>query len=96
MTSKIAFSFLVLDNPNFPHIWDAYFAGHENHMNVYVHPKYPNLNTWRRECVIQDIQETGWGYIVSAYLALLASAIEDPSNTKFIFVSESCLPVKPF
>ena len=93
---KVAFLFLVLDNPNFPNVWDAYFKGHENQINIYLHPKYPKLNTWKHECVISDLQETGWGYIVSAYVALLAKALEDPKNEKFIFVSESCLPVKSF
>lgn len=93
---KIAFLFLVLDNPNFPRIWDSYFAGHESQINVYIHPKFPDGNTWRNRNVITDIQPTEWGFIISAYLALLSAAIEDPTNTKFIFVSESCLPVKSF
>jgi hypothetical protein len=94
--SKIAFLFLVLDNPNFPRIWDSYFAGHEEKFNVYIHPKFPNRNTWRHENVIADIQHTEWGFIISAYLALLTAAYEDPKNVKFVFVSESCLPVKSF
>jgi hypothetical protein len=93
---KIAFLFIVLDNPNFPSVWDAYFKGHEEQINIFIHPKYPKRNTWRHKCVINDLQETGWGYIVSAYIALLTKAFEDPSNEKFIFVSESCLPVKSF
>ena len=96
MTGKIAFLFLILDNPNFPSVWDAYFKGHEEQINVYVHPKYPKKNTWRHECVIPDLQETGWGFIVSAYLALMTKAYENTTNEKFIFVSESCLPIKPF
>ena len=95
-SGKVAFLFLVLDNPNFPSVWDAYFEGHEEQINIYIHPKYPKKNTWRQECVISDLQETGWGYIVSAYVALLTKALEDPKNEKFIFVSESCLPVKSF
>jgi hypothetical protein len=95
-SDKVAFLFLVLDNPNFPNVWDAYFKGHEEQINIYLHPKYPKKNTWRQKCVIPDLQETGWGYIVSAYIALLTKALEDPKNEKFIFVSESCLPVKPF
>lgn len=96
MTGKIAFLFLVLEDPNFTNVWDSYFLGHETHINVYIHPKYPSLNTWRHKDVIADIQPTGWGFIISAYLALMTEAIKDPDNVKFIFVSESCLPVKPF
>lgn len=93
---KIAFLFLILDNPNFPRIWDSYFSGNEDNISVYIHPKFPNRNTWRNGNVIDDIQPTEWGFIISAYLALLAAAYEDPKNTKFIFVSESCLPIKSF
>ena len=93
---KIAFLFILLDNPNFPSVWDAYFKGHEEQISTYIHPKYPKQNTWKRECVIPELHETGWGYIVSAYVALLSKALEDPKNEKFIFVSESCLPVKSF
>ena len=95
-SGKIAFLFLVLDNPNFPSVWDAYFKGNEEQINIYIHPKYPKRNNWKRECVIAELHETGWGYIVSAYVALLSKALEDPKNEKFIFVSESCLPVKSF
>lgn len=96
MKVKVAFLFVVLDNPNFPRVWDSYFSGHEEQINIYIHPKYPQRNTWHNSCVIKNIQDTSWGFIVSAYLALLSVAIEDPSNMKFIFVSESCLPVKSF
>ena len=95
-TGKIAFLFLVLDNPNFPRVWDAYFSGNEARSSVYIHPKYPERTSWRRDRVISELHETGWGYIVSAYLALFAAALTDPANVKFIIVSESCLPVKSF
>ena len=95
-TGKIAFLFLVLDNPHFPQVWDTYFSGNEKHISVYIHPKYPERTSWHRECVITELKETGWGYIVAAYLALFSAAFADTSNTKFLIVSESCLPVKPF
>jgi hypothetical protein len=33
---------------------------------------------------------------VGAYLALFAAALKNPANTRFITVSESCLPMRPF
>ena len=95
-TGKIAFLFLVLDNPHFPRVWDTYFAGNETRSSIYIHPKYPDRTSWRRDRVISELHETGWGYIVSAYLALFKTALADPDNVKFIIVSESCLPVKSF
>jgi len=97
---KIAFLFLVLDNPNFPQIWDEYFSGANNSdkYSLYIHPKYPEKVTWRKENVIKNLQETGWGFITKAYIELLKEAIKDKDNYnyKFITISESCIPIKSF
>ena len=33
---KIAFLFLLIDNPNFPDIWDKYFKGNEDKINALI------------------------------------------------------------
>ena len=93
---KIAFLFLTLDNINWPEFWNDYVT-HKN-INIYVHPKYPNKVTvpWMKENIIDKTVNTGWGYIVEAYIQLLTEAMKDTSNKKFITLSESCIPVKPF
>jgi hypothetical protein len=96
MTNKIAFLFLTLDNPNFPDVWDYYFKGNEDKINIYIHPKYPDKVTWHKENIISDLKETAWGFIVDAYKSLFKTALQDKTNIKFITVSESCLPIKPF
>ena len=96
MPGKVAFLFLVLDDPHFPRVWDAYLAGTEARASVYIHAKHPERGAWRRERVIADLRPTAWGRIVEAELALFAAAMADPANAKFLLVSESCLPVKPF
>lgn len=96
MTKKIAFLFLTIDNPNFPDIWDNFFKGNEDKINVYIHPKYPNAHTWKPECIIDNLQPTGWGFIVDAYMELFKTAIKNKDNYKFITISESCIPIKPF
>jgi hypothetical protein len=93
---KIAFLFLIIDNPNFPKIWDYYFKGNEDKINIYIHPKYPEKHTWKPECIIKNLQPTAWGFIVGAYLELFKVACNDNSNYKFITISESCIPVRPF
>ncbi len=94
--NKIAFLFLIIDNPNFPKIWDYYFKDNYDKINIYIHPKYPHLHTWKPECIINNLQQTGWGYIVNAYLELFKTAYQNKDNVKFITISESCLPIKPF
>lgn len=93
---KIAFLFLIIDNPNFSDIWDKYFEGNEDKINIYIHPKYPKLHTWKPQCIIKNLQPTKWGFIVDAYMELFEVAFKDKSNCKFITISESCVPIKPF
>jgi len=93
---KIAFLFLIIDNPNFVDIWDKYFSDNEDKINIYIHPKYPELHTWKPEHIIKNLQPTKWGFIVDAYLELFKIAFKNKDNYKFITISESCIPIKPF
>jgi Core-2/I-Branching enzyme len=94
--SKIALLFLLIDNPNFPNIWDEFLKGNEDKYTIYIHPKYPVQHTWRPKNIIKSLKETGWGFITRAYIELLKEAYEDKNNYKFITISESCVPIKPF
>ena len=96
MGKKIAFLFLIIDNPNFPEIWDYYFKDNEDKINIYIHPKYPLSHTWKPKNIIKNLQPTGWGFIVDAYVELFKTAYRDKENCKFVTISESCLPIKPF
>lgn len=93
---KIAFLFLLIDNPNFPELWDEYFKGHEDKYSLYIHPKYISQHTWRKENIISNIQETAWGFITRAYIELFKEAYKNKENIKFITISESCVPIKTF
>lgn len=93
---KIAFLFLVIDDPHFPDIWDYYFRGHEEKINIYIHPKFAQSHTWKPLNVIENLKPTGWGFIVDAYMELFKEAYKDKSNIKFVTISESCIPIKPF
>ena len=96
MNKKIAFLFLTLENPNFTEIWDKYFRGNKDKYSIYIHPKYPDLLTWKKKNIIKDLKETQWGFITSAYIELLREAYKDPNNYKFITISESCIPIQSF
>ena len=96
ISKKIAFLFLTIENPNFTKVWDKYFEGNQDKINIYIHPKYSEKATWHQECIIENLKETKWGCIVNAYKSLFKEAIKNKDNFKFITVSESCLPIKPF
>ena len=93
---KIAFLFLVIDNPNFPKIWNSYFRGHKDKYNIYIHPKFPDKLTWNKKYIINNLKETKWGFITNAYYQLLDIAFKNKDNIKFITISESCIPLKCF
>ena len=93
---KIAFLFLIIDNPNFCDIWDKYLNGYENKYNIYIHPKYPDKHTWRPHNIIKNLKETGWGFITEAYIELFKESFKNKDNYKFITISESCIPIKTF
>lgn len=93
---QIAFLFLILDNPNFPKIWDSYFRGHKDKYNIYIHSKQTEKTLWKSKNIIEKIQETSWGHIVSAYIELFREAYKNPYNMKFLTISESDIPIKSF
>jgi hypothetical protein len=93
---QIAFLFLILDNPNFPKIWDSYFRGHKDKYNIYIHSKQTEKTLWKSKNIIEKIQETSWGHIVSAYIELFREAYKNPNNMKFLTISESDIPIKSF
>ena len=93
---QIAFLFLILDNPNLPKIWDSYFRGHKDKYNIYIHAKKQEKTLWKSKNIIEKIQETSWGHIVSAYIELFREAYKNPNNMKFLTISESDIPIKSF
>ena len=93
---QIAFLFLILDNPNFPKIWDSYFRGNKDKYNIYIHSKNTEKTLWKSKNIIEKIQETSWGHIVSAYIELFREAYKNPLNMKFLTISESDIPIKSF
>jgi len=96
--TKIAFLFLTIDNINHPFFWEEYFKNNDDKINIYCHPKNPKNVTipWLKKNIIPNLVETEWGYITNAYFNLLAAALNDKDNTKFITISESCIPLVPF
>jgi hypothetical protein len=93
---KIAFLFLIIDDPHFPKIWDSYFRGKKDKYSIYIHPKYPEKTTWKRDRIIANLQPTEWGFITRAYFELFQEAYRDSDNQYFITISESDVPIQSF
>ncbi|XP_066350996.1 glycosyltransferase BC10-like [Miscanthus floridulus] len=99
---KVAFLFMVRGPIPFVPLWDKFFRGHQGLYSVYVHtvPDY-KLNVSKSSAFYGrqiPSEEVSWGSItlVDAEKRLLANALLDFSNERFVLLSESCIPVFNF
>lgn len=101
--SKIAFMFLVKGSLPLAPLWEEFFKRHKGFYSIYVHSD-PSFNSSMemengvfhgRRIPSQEVQ---WGRfsMVEAELRLLANALLDVSNQRFILLSESCIPLFNF
>ncbi len=97
MVPKIAFLFLTISNVFHEPTWVKFFSGHEGNYSLYVHPKQDvKRDSFFARAVISERAETRWENILNAQRALLREALKDQTNTKFVFLSESDIPIKTF
>ena len=92
---RVAFLFLTRGRPVLETVWSEYFAGHDDHVAIYAHPKEDEGDGpewWKKAVLVERETATAWGDIslVRAQRRLLAAALEDTSNEAFVFLSETC------
>ncbi|CAL0300759.1 unnamed protein product [Lupinus luteus] len=99
---KIAFMFLTRGPLPMLPLWERFFQGHSHLFNIYIHsPPAFSLNLsssspfHNRNIPSQDVS---WGTVTlaDAERRLLANALLDFSNQRFVLLSESCIPVYNF
>lgn len=89
---KVALLFLTRSDLNQTEVWKNWID--PNLYIVYNHPKSPPEDPWFSQFEIGENQPTKWGYLLLAQKALLKEALKDASNFKFVFLSESCIPLR--
>jgi len=96
----IAFLFLTVRNHKQSDLWFEFFESHADQYKAYLHAKHRDsiLDPWWRRFLIEKYVPTSWGKIsiVRAVMALLEAALKEPGNERFVLVSDSCVPIKPF
>ncbi|CAI5509351.1 unnamed protein product [Closterium sp. Naga37s-1] len=101
---KIAFLFLVRGPLPMQEIWHRFFQGHEAQYSVYIHASQPDFDCDRavnyaafRGRQIPSVP-ISWGgpNLIRAERRLLAAALADPANQRFVLLSESCVPLFNF
>ncbi|KAK9091360.1 hypothetical protein Sjap_024537 [Stephania japonica] len=102
-TKKVAFLFLTKwDLPLGP-LWEKFFKGHEGKYSIYVHsdPSF-DATALPESSVFHDryipSKKVKWGEfsMIEAERRLLASALLDISNERFVLLSEACIPLTDF
>ena len=97
MVSKIAFLFLTITEINHEQIWLDFLKGNEDKYSLYIHSKQDFKRTSPFKKYEMPIKvPTVWEKIANAQIALLKEALKDPLNEKFVYLSESTIPVKSF
>lgn len=94
----LALLFLTRGDVNQPEIWREFLNDAGDEVRVFAHVKDRAAAGSLEEHLIGEWHETKWGDIslVRAMLALLKVGLANPELTHFAFVSESCVPVKPW
>ncbi|KAL0797604.1 hypothetical protein Bca101_052778 [Brassica carinata] len=108
---KVAFMFLTRGPLPMRPLWEKFFKGNEKYLSVYVHtpPGYDmNVSSdspfYNRQVPSQASflttlrMKVAWGspLLTDAEKRLLANALLDFSNERFVLLSESCVPVYNF
>lgn len=98
---RIAFLFLARGHMPFVKVWERFFHGNEGRYSIYVHAT-PGFEYGEKDGPFFGRQvrsrQVYWGTIsvVDAFRRLLASALLEPLNARFMFLSESDIPIRSF
>lgn len=103
---KIAFLFIARNRLPLDFVWDLFFqADKENKFSVYVHSRpgfilgaSTTKSAYFFNRQVSNSVQVDWGEssMIEAERILLRSALTDLSNERFVFVSDSCIPLYNF
>ncbi|KAJ7975144.1 Core-2/I-branching beta-1,6-N-acetylglucosaminyltransferase family protein [Quillaja saponaria] len=99
---KIAFMFLTKGPMPLGPLWEMFFRGHKGLYTIYIHshPSYngavPEDSVFYGRRIPSKPVEWGKPTMIDAERRLLASALLDFSNERFLLLSESCIPLFNF
>lgn len=101
---KVAFMFLTRGSVLLAPLWEKFFKGNEGLYSIYVHSSdtSSNVSSEARNSVFHGrrIPSKGveWGKVnmIEAERRLLANALLDFSNQRFVLLSEACIPLFNF
>ncbi|KAL2558989.1 uncharacterized protein Fot_03728 [Forsythia ovata] len=99
---KVAFMFLTRGPVLLAPLWEKFFKGHEGLYSIYVHsdPAFngpePEFSVFHGRRIPSKKVEWGHASMIEAERRLLANALLDFSNQRFVLLSEACIPLYNF
>lgn len=96
---KIVLCFLIYDVINHEEVWNIFLSNvDKNKYNIYIHYKTNKPLKYFENYKLKNCIETSYGDIslVKAQNLLLEEALKNNDNSHFIFISNSCIPLKSF
>jgi hypothetical protein len=92
---KIALVFLTRSGVNHPHFWQKLLEKHSDKFNVYLYADHSLSNPFFESFRIKTLIPTSWDYHINTWQLLLKTAYANEENYKFVYLSESCIPIIP-
>lgn len=94
---KIALLFLTIVDVYHQNYWQDFLRGNDGRYSLYVHSKFPMpSDSFFKRYELPIRVPTKWEHVMRAQIELLRQALKDPKNMRFIFLSESTLPLQNF
>ncbi|KAK4759670.1 hypothetical protein SAY87_022801 [Trapa incisa] len=99
---KVAFAFLTSRDVHLYPIWERFFSSHRGLYSIYwhAHPSYrdsmPVDSVFYGTRIPSQKVQWGTSSMMDAERRLLANALLDPTNQRFVLLSESCIPLFDF
>ncbi|KAK0588641.1 hypothetical protein LWI29_003557 [Acer saccharum] len=102
---KISFLFIARNRLPLDLVWDKFFKGEEDKFSILVHSrpgflfnKATTRSVYFLNRQLNDSIQIDWGEasMIEAERILLRHALSDPFNERFVFVSDSCIPLYNF
>ncbi|KAL8537341.1 hypothetical protein ACS0TY_012476 [Phlomoides rotata] len=99
---KVAFMFLTKGPLPLAPLWERFFKGHEGRYSIYIHSlpsfeaDFPRESVFHKRQIPSKVSEWGRMSMCDAEKRLLANAMLDISNERFVLLSESCIPLYNF
>ena len=96
---KIAFCFLIYEEIYHEDLWKSFLDNvDKSKYSIYIHYKKDKPLKYFNDHKLKNTIETCWGClsIVHAQNLILKEALKDNMNQHFIWLSDSCVPIKTF